>query len=137
MAGRVSATSWVENGIHLRVYRSNQDQITERCWDTDSWYNGAFSGQGQTVGATSWLDSSNQAHIRVYVGNGSEGPITEHCWDTNEWYVGAFQANGAGASPVSWFDGQTHIRVYVVDQHNNVTEHCWDGSGWYNGAYTE
>lgn len=136
MAGGVSATSWVENGPHLRVYRSDQDRITERAYD-GSWYTGLFTAQGQTVGATSWLDSSNQIHIRVYVGNGSRGPITEHCWDTDNWYVGAFQANGAGASPVSWFDTQVHIRVYVQDQHNNVTEHCLDGSGWYNGAYTE
>jgi Fungal fucose-specific lectin len=138
MAGQVSATSWVESGIHLRVYRSHQDQITERCWDTDTWYNGAFSARGVTVGATSWLDGSNQIHIRVYVGNGSGGPITEHCWDTDSWYAGAFQGSGTGATAVSWFDGQTHIRVYVRDQHDNVTEHCWDGSGpWYNGAYTE
>lgn len=136
MAGQFSATSWVENGPHLRVYRNDGRTITERAYD-GSWYTGAFSAQGETVGATSWLDGSNQIHIRVYVANGSDGPITEHCWDTNSWYVGAFQGSGTGASAVSWFDGQVHIRVYVRDQGNKISEHCWDGSNWYNGAYTD
>lgn len=133
--GAVSATSWVENGVHLRVYRSVGDKIDERAYD-GSWYTGAFSAQGETVGATSWLEGS-QIHIRVYVGDGFHGPITEHCWDSNSWYIGEFKGNGAGASAVSWFDGTVHIRVYVRDERGNVTEHCWDGKGWYAGAYTE
>jgi Fungal fucose-specific lectin len=136
MEGQVSATSWVENGPYLRVYRSDDDAITERAYDGSGWYNGAFSAPGVTVGATSWLEGG-QIYIRVYVGNGSERPITEHCWDGNGWYVGAFQANGAGASAVSWFDSQVHIRVYVRDINNKVTEHGWDGNGWYTGAYTD
>lgn len=135
MAGEVSATSWVENGVHLRVYRCAGNKINERAYD-GSWYTGQFSSEGETVGATSWLEGS-QIHIRVYVGHEHGGPITEHCWDNDKWYTGQFQANGTGASAVSWFDGHVHIRVYVRDPHGNVTEHCWDGSGWYNGAYTE
>jgi hypothetical protein len=135
MAGLVSATSWVENGPHLRVYRSNANTIAERCYDGGAWYSGAFSAQGTTVGSTSWLEGS-QIHIRVYVGDGSDGPVTEYCWDQDHWYRGAFRAGGAGASAVSWYDGQVHIRVYVRDTDNKVTEQCWDGNDWYTGAYT-
>jgi len=134
MAGLVSATSWQENGPHLRVYRSDDGRITERAYD-GNWYNGAFSAQGVTVGSTSWIEGS-QIHIRVYVADGASGPITEYCWDQNSWYVGAFRAEGAGADAVSWFDGQVHLRVYVRDDGNKVTEQCWDGSNWHAGAYT-
>ena len=134
MAGLVSATSWQENGPHLRVYRSDGGTITERAYD-GNWYNGAFSAQGVTVGSTSWIEGS-QIHIRVYVAGGSSGPVTEYCWDPDSWYVGAFRAQGAGADAVSWFDGQVHLRVYVRDDDNKVTEQCWDGSNWYAGAYT-
>lgn len=135
MAGQVSATSWIENGPHLRVYKNTNNTITERGYDGSGWYNGAFSAQGATVGATSWLQGS-QIHIRVYVSD-SQGQITEHCWDQDQWYVGAFQGSGTGASAVSWYDTQVHIRVYVRDAGDKVTEHCWDGSGWYTGAYTD
>lgn len=135
MSGIVSATSWVENGPHLRVYRSNGDTITERGYD-GGWYNGGFSAQGVTVGSTSWLEDG-EIHIRVYVGDGAEGPIREYCWDHESWYMGGLQASGAGASAVSWFDGQVHLRVYIRDNDNKVTEQCWDGSGWYTGAYTD
>ena len=137
MAGLVSATSWVENGPHLRVYRSDNGTISERAFDgSGGWYTGAFSAQGVTVGSTSWLDG-NQVHIRVYVGSGTDGPVTEYCWDQDRWYVGAFQSNGAGAGATSWFDGQAHIRVYVRTMDDKVTEICWDGNGWYTGAYTD
>lgn len=134
MAGLVSATSWQENGPHLRVYSSEDNQITERAYD-GSWYTGAFSNRGVTVGSTSWLEGG-QIHIRVYVGGGVEGPITEYCWDSDQWYVGAYRGTGVGADATSWQDSQTHIRVYSRDSGGKVTEQCWDGTGWYTGAYT-
>lgn len=136
MSGMVSATSWEQDGPKLRVYRSANGTVTERCFDGGGWYTGAFSAQGVTVGATSWLEGG-QIHIRVYVANGTMGPVREYCWDSDRWYVGGFQGHGTGADPVSWFDGQVHIRVYVRDMDNKVTEQCWDGGGWYTGAYTD
>ena len=141
MPGRVSAVSWVDSQVHLRVYQDRPgiggSRVIERAFDGQDWQNGAFSEEGVTVGATSWLEG-DQIHIRVYVGNGSDGPITEYCWDKDHWYVGAFQANGTNADPTSWLTGdQIHIRVYVRDMSDTVVEHCWDGKEWYKGAYTD
>ncbi|HEV2707158.1 MAG TPA: hypothetical protein VGV59_14650 [Pyrinomonadaceae bacterium] len=134
MAGYVSAVSWFDTQTHLRVYKSNGQTVTEQAYD-GSWYTGGFSQQGTTVGATSWLDSGGQIHIRVYVGN-SAGKITEYCWDKDKWYVGAFSANGVGADATSWVQqGQAYIRVYVRDNQNKVTEYCWDKDKWYVGGY--
>lgn len=143
MAGFVSAVSWFEKGqVHLRVYTGNGSHITERCYDSGSWYTGAFSQPGTTVGATSWLDASGQIHLRVYVGSGPNGAITEFCWDKDKWYEGAFSsqthATGEGAAATSWLDnsGQIHLRVYVRNANGKVTEYCWDKDKWYVGGYT-
>lgn len=134
MAGFVSAVSWYDSQPHLRVYTGNGSQVTEQAYD-GSWYKGAFSAQGTTVGATSWLEGS-QIHIRVYVAD-SNGGITEYCWDKDQWYTGQFTAQGTGADPTSWLtpDGQIHIRVYVRSSSGTFSELCWDGDGWYKGAY--
>jgi Fungal fucose-specific lectin len=143
MAGYVSSTSWFTGGnAHLRVYTGNGSQVTERCYDGEAWYTGAFSQHGTTVGSTSWLDQSGQIHIRVYVGSGSNGAITEWCWDKDKWYEGAFSpqthASGDGASATSWLDNtrQIHLRVYVRGANGKVTEYCWDKDKWYVGGYT-
>lgn len=139
MAGYVSSVSWFQsNQIHLRVYTSTGDKITEKCWDKDKWYTGAFTANGTTVGGTGWLDNTGQIHLRVYVGQ-SDGRIIEMCWDKDKWYEGAFasqtNATGQGASASSWFDGHTHIRVYVQNSDRSVVEYCWDGDKWYRGGY--
>lgn len=139
MAGKVSGTSWFASGPHLRIYTSHNGAITEQCWDGDGpWYKGALTGQanGETVGSTSWLDSSGQIHIRVYVA--ADNKIIEKCWDKDEWYTGAYSSTGTGASATSWLDGggNLHIRVYARQGDGSVVEKCWDGSGpWYDGAY--
>jgi hypothetical protein len=133
MAGTLSAVSWFDNQPHLRIYKSDGQNVTEQGYD-GNWYTGGFSQQGSTVGATSWIDGGGQHHIRVYVGN--NGTITEYCWDTNKWYVGGFNARGVDAAATSWVQqGQGRIRVYVRDDQNNVTEYCWDTNKWYTGGY--
>jgi len=134
MAGGVSAVSWFDNQVHLRVYKGDGQTVTEEAYD-GKWYKGAFSQKGTTVGATSWLDGG-QIHIRVYVGSGTNGKITEYCWDKDKWYVGAFAATGDGAAATCWVQqGQVHIRVYVRDDSGKVTEYCWDKDKWYVGGY--
>ncbi|MGC2238235.1 MAG: hypothetical protein WA584_18925 [Pyrinomonadaceae bacterium] len=141
MAGYVSSVSWFLKGqIYLRVYTSTGTKITERCWDKDKWYTGAFSAEGSAVGGTGWLDSGGQIHLRIYVCNPA-GQIVEKCWDKDKWYDGAFasqtNAKGTGASASSWYDGgQVHIRVYVRNSDGSVTEYCWDTNKWYKGGYT-
>jgi len=137
MAGFVDCVSWYDSGgPHLRVYTGKNGVVTEQAYD-GNWYTGAFKANGTTVGATSWVDSSGQIHIRVYVGSGPDQPITEHCWDKDRWYVGAFKANGNGASATSWLEGdQIHIRVYVRSAGGSkFTEYCWDKDRWYVGGY--
>ncbi|MEW6734295.1 MAG: hypothetical protein AB1489_23420 [Acidobacteriota bacterium] len=135
MAGFISSVSWFDGNPHLRVYKGDGTKVTEQAYD-GKWYQGAFSANGTTVGSTSWLDSSGQIHIRVYVGSGKDDKITEYCWDKDQWYIGAFAANGDGASATSWLqNNQIHIRTYVRSSSGKVTEYCWDGNGWYVGAY--
>lgn len=128
-----SAVSW--GNVSLRVYSSDGKNVTEQCWDSNSWYVGAMKAPGQTVGATSWVDNGAQIHIRVYVSNG--GNITEYCWDKDAWYVGAFSTDGSSASATAWYaDGAVHLRVYVTKANGQVQEQCWDDAGpWYVGAY--
>lgn len=135
MAGMTSAVSWFDGTTHIRVYTCKNQQVSEQCWDGSSWYKGALSTPGATVGATSWT-TGGQIHLRVYAA--LNGKIVEQCWDSNSWYTGAFQAQGIGASATSWLDNNNalHIRVYVRAENGAVTEQCWDGSGpWYTGAY--
>ena len=137
MAGIVSSTSWFIKGPHLRVYTIDREQITEQCWDDNGpWYKGAYTGNGESVGSTSWLDNNKQVHIRVY--SAENGIIKERCWDKDKWYTGAFESPGLSASATSWIDSNAalHIRVYVRLADNKVVEKCWDNNGpWYDGAY--
>jgi len=139
----VAATSWVDpsgNSL-IRVYTTNDGgRITERCWDKDQWYTGAFSAQGVHVTATSWVED-DVFSIRVYAAD-SNGNVSEQCWDggSGRWYVGAFRGQGNSVSSTSWVETNgLHIRVYLVQSDGSTIEQCWDagGSGWYVGAYSE
>ena len=147
MSQAIGATSWLVGGaIHLRVYSLQQNgTLTERCWDTNGWYTGALTAKNYQAitgaGATSWLDSKGQIHIRVY-SVGVNGKIMEYCWDTNDWYVGALSNHyyaSEAPNAVSWLDanGTVHLRVYANNQDNVATEYCWDGSSWVIGGYKQ
>jgi hypothetical protein len=91
--GGLAVVSWLaDRQWHVRVYTSDGTNITEQAHDRD-WYTGELAVPGKTVGATSWLDGSNQIRIRVYAGDGNR--IIEHCWDgtSRRWYRGQFEAN--------------------------------------------
>jgi Fungal fucose-specific lectin len=130
-----AVVSW--GNVSLRVYSSDGQNVTEKCWDGGGpWYVGAMKAVGQSVGAASWLDTGGQIHIRVYVSN--QGKIVEYCWDKDTWYVGALSTDGTHSSATAWYvNGAVHLRVYVTKVTGQVQEECWDGGGpWYVGAYT-
>lgn len=137
----VAATSWVDPSGNdcIRVYTTDGNgRITERCWDTDQWYTGAFSGQGVHVAATSWVQDGSP-HIRVYAAD-SSGNVSEYCWDGSAWNVGAYRGQGNSVSATARVDSSgLHIRVYTVENDGRTVEQCWDegGSGWYVGAYSD
>lgn len=139
----VAATAWTgSNGnSSIRVYTADAGRITERCWDTDQWYTGAYQGQGVQVAVTSWLQN-DAIYIRVYSAD-ANGNVKEQCWDgdgSGRWYVGAYAGQGNSVTATSWqtSDG-LHIRVYTARSDGSVVEQCWDASsgGWYIGAFTE
>lgn len=129
----VASVNW--GGNHIRVYASDGQNVTEKCWDGNGWYVGALKATGQTVGAADWVDSSGQIHIRVYVSQ--NGKIVEYCWDKDSWYVGALSTDGIAASATAWYiNNSVHLRVYVTKVTGQVQEECWDAGGpWYIGAY--
>lgn len=87
MATDTAAVMWQQNGVRIRVYTSDGDNVTERCWDGNGWYTGAFRAPGQSVSAA----AQDGPIIRVYCVNG--GKTTEYCWDNNgPWYTGAYSA---------------------------------------------
>jgi hypothetical protein len=65
MTIQTAAVSWGTTPS-IRVYSTNGETVTERCWDGKTWYNGSFKESGQNVSATCWL-VGNTVHIRVYV----------------------------------------------------------------------
>jgi hypothetical protein len=81
-----AAVSWFDGQVHIRVYSSDGNNITERCWDGDGWYTGSFAAQGGQVSATCWVN--NGIYIRVYCN--FEDRTTEWCWDGNGWYQGGY-----------------------------------------------
>ncbi|HEY0640432.1 MAG TPA: hypothetical protein VGD67_22605 [Pseudonocardiaceae bacterium] len=141
----VAATSWVDpsgGNSCIRVYTTDGDgRIVERCWDTDQWYTGAFSAQGEHASATSWVQDG-VLHIRVYVAD-ANGNVSELCWDGDgdgRWITGAYRGQGHSVAATSWVDASgLHLRVYAVGDGGTTVEQCWDqgGSGWYVGAYSE
>lgn len=85
-----AAINWVDSGgqVHLRVYSTDGYKVTERCWDSSKWTNGAFSQSGENVSATCWQDKHG-LHIRVYCT--FEDKTTEWCIDQGGgWYRGAY-----------------------------------------------
>ena len=89
----VAAINWFDssNGLHIRVYASDGNTITERCMDAgnNAWTTGDFKQPGTTASATVWVDSQG-SHIRVYAVN--EGVTTEWCADPGNggWTQGSY-----------------------------------------------
>ncbi|MEG3085905.1 hypothetical protein [Sphingomonas sp. PB4P5] len=87
-----AAVSWFDNhgALHMRVYLSDGNTITERCNDGQGWVAGT-SFPGANVSVTSWL-TSGDIHLRVYAS--LEGTVTEWCFDApaSGWVTGTFTA---------------------------------------------
>ena len=85
-----SATvSWFDGVQHTRVYRSDGDTITDRCWDGTEWIDGVFSQPGSHVSASHWVDGSNLPYIRIYCTSAEQ--TVEWCCDAGgAWYVGGY-----------------------------------------------
>lgn len=84
--------NWFDSagGLHIRVYSSDGDNVTERCIDAggSGWTTGSFAQPGSHVSATVWTVNGN-ASIRVYCIN--EGTATEWCMDPGgNWYQGSY-----------------------------------------------
>lgn len=86
-----ASVSWVDSAgtIHIRVYSTDGYHVTERCWDGNGWYDGAFKAPGQAVSATCWL-WNDRSNIRVYCTY--EDKTVEWCVDSGgaDWYQGAY-----------------------------------------------
>ena len=84
-----AAVSWQDSGgVHIRVYSTDGYNVTERCWDGNSWTTGSFAAQGSAVSATCWPNGSS-ASIRVYCT--FDDKTTELCLDPGgSWYVGGY-----------------------------------------------
>lgn len=82
-----------------------------------------------------WVDSSGQAHLRVYSCDGYN--VTERAWDGSAWTNGSFSAPGSAVSATAWqVNGNLSIRVYCTNEDKTV-EWCIDqGGSWYQGGYT-
>jgi hypothetical protein len=86
-----ASVSWVDNSgtIHIRVYSTDAYTVTERCWDGNGWFDGAFKAEGEAVSATAWQHAGG-INLRVYCTN--EGKTAEWCNDAggSGWYQGAY-----------------------------------------------
>jgi hypothetical protein len=87
-----AVVNWFDSsgGLHIRVYSSDGDNVTERCSDAggSGWTTGSFAQQGSHVSATAWTVSGN-ASIRVYCI--TDGTATEWCMDPGgSWYQGSY-----------------------------------------------
>ena len=132
---QTSSISWIDSGrgIHIRVYKSINNVVTERCWDGNGWFTGSFSQPGSQSSAVAWQDGGN-LHVRLYISYASN--IQEYTCDPQScWAKGAFSFPGSSSSATIWTTPQLGIRVYV-NTDSGITEKCWDGSGWYTGAYS-
>lgn len=82
--------NWFDSShqLHIRVYSSNGDTITERSNDGSGWTTGTFSQPGSHVSAMVWTVNGG-AYVRVYCT--VEGTTTEWCWDPGTgWYKGGY-----------------------------------------------
>lgn len=87
-----AAVNWFDGsgGLHIRVYSSDGNNVTERCMDagSSSWTTGKFAQPGTAVSATAWVDAAG-ANIRVYCTR--EGTTTEWCNDAEgTWTKGSY-----------------------------------------------
>ncbi len=85
-----AVVNWVDAGghVHLRVYESDGQNVTERLTDGSGWQTGTFSQPGGQVAATAWY-IGGQSYVRVYCS--SFGATTEWCSDAGgAWYKGAY-----------------------------------------------
>ncbi|MCW3846122.1 hypothetical protein OF829_02655 [Sphingomonas sp. LB-2] len=86
-----AAVNWFDKngGLHIRVYGSDGETISERCADAggSGWTTGTFSTGGSHVSATVWTVNGNPS-IRVYC-TGDNG-TTEWCNDGAAWYQGTY-----------------------------------------------
>jgi hypothetical protein len=91
-----ASVSWVDssNVIHIRVYSSDGDNITERCYDGSKWVTGQFKQGGTTVSATHWTRQDGEVQIRVYATTEYVSTI-EWCWDnpSQGWYKGGYTSS--------------------------------------------
>lgn len=92
----LSATSFnaSSSGIALRVYystTSNGNQVLEKAWDGNGWYDGAFvapSIAGTDSAVISWA-SGNSLQLRVYLQNGTDvTAVSEWVWSGGKWSPG-------------------------------------------------
>lgn len=119
----LKALRWDNN---IRIYYYDNGYIKELAKDgSGDWYDGSFSEQGSTVGATVYQKGGTK--IRVYVGRNNN--IQEYIWDGDEWKKGSFKKRGKAADAVSWVDSGLHIRVYVERSNNNLYQYKYDQSG--------
>lgn len=86
-----ASVNWRDgNGTtHLRVYSTDGNVVTERCWDGNGWSNGDFTAKGEAVSATLWYTGGG-SNIRVYCTY--QDKTVEYCVDNggSNWYVGAY-----------------------------------------------
>jgi len=85
-----AVASYLDAGgnIHLRVYLTNGNAVTERINDGNGWQTGGFAQPGEKVSATAWY-VGGQSCIRVYCVQ--KGVTTEWCSDAGgAWYKGAY-----------------------------------------------
>jgi hypothetical protein len=85
-----ASVNWLDSGgtIHIRVYSSDGNNVTERCWDGNGWSDGSFKAPGEAVSATAWQGKGGLS-IRVYCT--LQDNTTEWCIDQGGgWYKGAY-----------------------------------------------
>jgi len=85
-----ASIAWVDGGgiTHLRVYSTDGYNVTERCWDNNSWTTGGFDAPGSQVSAACYA-SGGSVNIRVYCN--FEDATTEYCSDAGgAWYQGGY-----------------------------------------------
>ena len=85
-----AAISWTDSGgqPHIRVYSTDGYNVTERCFDGESWADGAFKQPGSAVSATCWT-SGGSVSLRVYCT--FEDTTIEWCSDSgSSWTQGGY-----------------------------------------------
>lgn len=93
-----ASISWFDNNgqLHIRVYSSDGDTVTERCADGNGWTTGSFSAPGSAVSATCWWQENVGVHMRVYCSaidsSTEEYTTTEWCNDpgNSDWTKGSY-----------------------------------------------